>query len=728
MPTTETLTGYIDRLLFHNQENGFVVFVLQLKNKQTTTVKGFMPSLHPGEQVSVQGSWVMHPKFGKQFEAQQCTTHVPTTIIGLKKYLSSGLIKGIGPVYGEKLVTYFGDQVLEIIDKQPDRLQEIDGIGPKRVEKIIEAWKDQKEISHLMVFLQEKGVSPTYATKIYKHYRNEAVNVILENPYRLAQDIWGIGFKTADQIAQNLDIAPNSIKRIRAGILHAISTTVSDGNLYSPLETLKKETATLLDLALVDIQDTIKIGLHELYNSNTIKLITYEEQHFITLSQFYFSEKGVALKIKKLMQHPPKQVFNINAIYKKLRSTAQEKNIVLNEDQQRSILTCLQHKITVITGGPGTGKTTLIKKLLTILDSQKIVYRLAAPTGRAAKRMTEGTGRPATTIHRLLEFDVSTMGFVRNEQNALLVDFLIIDEASMIDIFLAHSVLKALPLNAYLVLIGDIDQLPSVGAGNFLHDLIASNIVGYMRLIKIFRQAKDSLIIINAHRINEGKFPLSYKPDALRDFIFIKEEDPVHVAAHLETIYTKALPRYGISPADSIVLVPMHRGVVGTQNLNHHLQQFRNPTQTEEQVLHAGTTFKVGDQVMQMRNNYDKLIFNGDIGTITTIDKQERTLQIQCLEQLITYDFSELNELTLAYAISIHKSQGSEYAAVIIPIFMQHFTLLQCNLIYTAITRAKKLCILIGQPKAIMIGIKNNKSAARVTFLQQFLTSDLRCR
>jgi len=728
MHETETITGYIDRLLFYNEENGFVVFILQLSNKQTTTVKGLMPPIHPGEQVSVQGSWVMHPKFGKQFEAKQCTKQVPTTIIGLKKYLGSGLIKGIGPVYGEKLVAYFGEKVLEIIDKQPDRLQEIDGIGPKRVEKIIEAWKDQKEISHIMVFLQEKGISPAYATKIYKHYRADAITVILENPYRLAQDIWGIGFKTADQIAQNLDIAPDSIKRIKAGILHIISTTVNNGNLYSPLETLKETTATLLDLSLTEILDTIKIGLHELYNSDIIKLITYDEKHFITLSQFYFSEKGVALKIKKLTQHPAKQVFDLDEIAEKLRTSSQEKNIKLNEDQQRSILTCLQNKVTVITGGPGTGKTTLIKKLLTILESYKVSYRLAAPTGRAAKRITEGTGKPASTIHRLLEFDVSTMGFVRNEQNTLLVDFLIIDEASMIDIFLAHSLLKALPLHACLLLIGDIDQLPSVGAGNFLHDLISSKTIEYIRLTQIFRQAQDSLIITNAHRINQGEFPLSYKPGARRDFIFIKEESAEHVVAHLQTIYTKALPEYGIRPADTMVLVPMHRGIVGTQNLNHHLQQLLNPNQTEKQILHAGTTFKIGDQVMQMRNNYDKLIFNGDMGTIREIDIQERTLQIQYLERFVAYDFGDLNELALAYAISIHKSQGSEYAAVIIPIFMQHFTLLQRNLIYTAITRAKKLCIFIGQPKAITIGIKNNKSSIRTTFLQQFLTINLQCR
>ncbi len=737
MPHTETLQGTVDRLLFQNKEDGFVIFVLQLNNKQNTIVKGHVPSITPGEIVTIQGTWVMHPKFGKQFDAQQCTAQIPTSIVGLKKYLSSGLIKGIGPVYGEKLVNYFGEEVLEVIDKMPHRLKEIDGIGPKRVEKIVAAWQDQKEISHIMVFLQEKGISPAYATKIYKRYRAESISVILENPYRLAQDIWGIGFKIADQIAQNLGIAKDSSKRITAGILHTISTATSSGHLYVELQKLKEQTTAILELDYNDnIANTIKLALHDLYNSDKIKLISHEDKHFVTLTPFYFSEQGVAGKLKKLMKFPAQYTFDINKIYKKLRIQTNKDVVALNEDQQKGIVTCLQNKTTVITGGPGTGKTTLIKKLIEMLDQHKITYRLAAPTGRAAKRITEGTGKPATTIHRLLEFDVSTMGFVRNEQNTLPLNFLIIDEASMIDIFLANSVLKALPSHAHVVFIGDVDQLPSVGPGNFLNDIIASDKVPSVRLTKIFRQAQDSLIILNAHRINTGEFPTSYQPDTRQDFIFIKEEDPQQVTLHLENIYTKTLLKHGINPHDSIVLVPMHRGVVGTQKLNHDLQQMLNPNaqktslenDADKHISYAGTIYNIGDRVMQIRNNYDRLVFNGDIGILESIDHTEKTFNVLYEERIVEYDFSDLNELVLAYAISIHKSQGSEYAAVIIPIFMQHFTLLQRNLIYTAITRAKKLCIFIGQPKAIAMGIKNNKSVKRLTFLQQFLTIDLQCR
>ena len=737
MPHTETLQGTVDRLLFQNKEDGFVIFVLQLNNKQNTIVKGHVPSITPGEIVTIQGTWVMHPKFGKQFDAQQCTAQIPTSIVGLKKYLSSGLIKGIGPVYGEKLVNYFGEEVLEVIDKMPHRLKEIDGIGPKRVEKIVAAWQDQKEISHIMVFLQEKGISPAYATKIYKRYRAESISVILENPYRLAQDIWGIGFKIADQIAQNLGIAKDSSKRITAGILHTISTATSSGHLYVELQKLKEQTTAILELDYNDnIANTIKLALHDLYNSDKIKLISHEDKHFVTLTPFYFSEQGVAGKLKKLMKFPAQYTFDINKIYKKLRTQTNKDVVALNEDQQKGIVTCLQNKTTVITGGPGTGKTTLIKKLIEMLDQHKITYRLAAPTGRAAKRITEGTGKPATTIHRLLEFDVSTMGFVRNEQNTLPLNFLIIDEASMIDIFLANSVLKALPSHAHVVFIGDVDQLPSVGPGNFLNDIIASDKVPSVRLTKIFRQAQDSLIILNAHRINTGEFPTSYQPDTRQDFIFIKEEDPQQVTLHLENIYTKTLLKHGINPHDSIVLVPMHRGVVGTQKLNHDLQQMLNPNaqktslenDADKHISYAGTIYNIGDRVMQIRNNYDRLVFNGDIGILESIDHTEKTFNVLYEERIVEYDFSDLNELVLAYAISIHKSQGSEYAAVIIPIFMQHFTLLQRNLIYTAITRAKKLCIFIGQPKAIAMGIKNNKSVKRLTFLQQFLTIDLQCR
>lgn len=730
MNEIETITGTVDRLLFQNTENGFTIFVLQLNKKETITVKGYMPCVNPGEQVSIVGTWIMHPKFGKQLEAKQCIAQIPTSIIGLKKYLGSGLIKGIGPIYAEKLINYFGVQILDVIDKTPEQLNQIRGIGQKRIATIVTAWQAQKEISHIMVFLQEKNISPAYATKIYKKYGAQAVSVIVENPYRLADEIWGIGFKTADMIAQNMGFAHNSLKRIKAGIIFTISNVISNGHLYVELKKLKTKAIALLELEdNPEIIQKLKITLHDLYNIGKIKLVSpAENEHYITLSQYYFSEKGVAHKLQKLIELPVNYTFNFDAIYKSLHILSRLDNIALNKDQQSGIIASLQNKVTVITGGPGTGKTTLIKKLLNILDDYKLNYKLAAPTGRAAKRITESTGHNALTIHRLLEFDMRTMGFTHNEQNMLQLDFLIVDESSMIDIFLAYALLKALPLHAHVLFIGDIDQLPSVGAGNFLHDIIRSKVITNIRLIQIFRQAQDSLIVTNAYRINKGEFPSSYLPNSRHDFIYIKEEKPDNMQHHLHNIYTNGLKKYGISTQNSIVLTPMNRGAIGTQNINHYLQKILNPIQTEKQVMRTGIVFKIYDRVMQIRNNYDKNVFNGDIGIIEDIDMQEQTMFIRYFERIVEYNFGELDELVLSYAITIHKSQGSEYAAVIVPIFMQHFTLLQRNLIYTAITRAKKLCIFIGQPKAIGMAINNTKGRERKTFLSTFLTSDLQCR
>lgn len=728
MPEIESLQGVVDRVIYQNQENGFAVFVIQLNAKNSVTVKGCVPTITAGEQVLVSGVWNMHQKFGKQFDAQSCEKQAPTSILGLKKYLGSGLIKGIGPVYGDKLVAAFGEKVLEVIDQHPERLMSVPGIGAKRVEKIVTAWKDQKEISNIMVFLQNKGISSTYAVKIYKQYKENAIAIIEENPYRLAQDMWGIGFKTADQIAQKSGIAPDCKRRITAAILHVIQTTSSDGNLYIQLELLKKEMAELLELELESIQHTTKCALHDLYNAHKIKLLTHDDIHYITLPSFYFSEKGIAHKIDKMVTSAPHHTFDVEKIKKALQENVATQSLVLNEQQQEGVLACLQNKVTIITGGPGTGKTTLIKKLLMLLDLQRVKYALAAPTGRAAKRITEGTGRPASTIHRLLDFDVSTMAFRYNESHPLLVDYLIVDEASMIDVFLASALIKALPTSAHLVLIGDIDQLPSVGAGNFLHDMIASKKIATISLKHIFRQAQNSLIIINAHRINNGEFPTTEHENSRKDFIFIKEDNPENIPMHLEAIYSKALRHYGIHKDDTIVLTPMHRGVAGTQKLNHDLQQLLNGNNGGPAVGYAGAQFQVGDRVMQLRNNYDKNVFNGDIGVIESINAEDKIVQVRFFESLVDYETSDLNELVHAYAISIHKSQGSEFSAVIIPVFMQHFMMLQRNLLYTAVTRAKKLCIIIGQSRAIAMGIKNNKSSERITFLQQFLTTDLACR
>lgn len=726
--TNEELVGTIDRFIFQNNDTGFSVFLIQTKAKDLITVTGCVPGIQPGQHVNLIGSWNVHPKFGKQFQVTQCTALQPTSIIGLKKYLGSGLIKGIGPTYAEKLVNVFGSNILEIIDKSPNHLLQVPGIGPQRLEKITRAWSDQKDISNIMVFLQERSVSTAYAVKIYKKYGHNSIAIVKENPYRLADEIVGIGFKTADSIAQNLGIAKESLIRLKSGILFSISQHTQNGHLYIEMQALKDLTLSLLELEQNDVEPTLKNAFHDLYNQDKIKLVSHNSAHFITLNSLYFSEKGVALKIKNLLNHSTHHTFDLDKVYHAIKAPLHEKDIALNEQQQKGIMACMQNKITVITGGPGTGKTTLIKKLLFILEQNNILYRLAAPTGRAAKRITESTGRHASTIHRLLDFDFTTYSFKHNEQNALNLQFLIIDEASMIDIFLGHSILRALPLNAHLILIGDADQLPSVGAGNFLNDLITSNLTSCIRLEQIFRQAHNSLIIVNAHKINNGEFPTSFLPDAQRDFFFIKEENPENLPTHLTRIFTEGIKKYNIPADHTIVLTPMNRGAAGSQKLNHDIQQILNPTEAKKQFNYRGSLFKIADRVMQIRNNYDKKVFNGDIGTIHDIDLEDHILFVAFDQLIIEYEFNELDELVLAYAITIHKSQGSEYAAVVIPIFMQHFMLLQRNLLYTAITRAKKLCIFIGQPKAIAMAIKNNKGIERKTFLQEFLTTDLTCR
>ncbi|MDR3646270.1 MAG: ATP-dependent RecD-like DNA helicase [Candidatus Babeliales bacterium] len=728
------LRGSVEKTLFQNNDNGFVIFNIQVKTDEFITAKGYIPNLQPGTEVLLSGNWIFHPKFGRQFEVAQCINVVPTSILGIKKYLGSGLIKGIGPKYAERLVNHFGQSVLEIIENEPDRLKEVGGIGQRRVEQIIESFKSQREISNVMIFLQERGISTSYATKIYKKYEQNSIAVMTENPYRIADEIWGVGFKTADQIALKMGIERNSVKRIKSGITFAITSEVGNGHLYVEVQELKDKSCMLLELEQTENAALLKLAMHQLYEEDKIKLLTHLDKHYVTLSKYYHSEKNVATKIQNLLSYHAADIsqadqgnrFDMNAISQSLDNDTS--GVELNEDQKAGILACMRNKVTIITGGPGTGKTTLIKKLLNTLDEQKVKYKLAAPTGRATKRMMESTGRFALTIHRLLEFDFKTMGFAHNEKNSLSLDFLIIDEASMIDIFLANSILKAIPLNAHLILIGDVDQLPAVGAGNFLNDLIQSNKITCIKLVQIFRQAKNSLIILNAHRINKGEFPTTFLPDTKKDFFFIKEEDPLKAIDHLKGIMAKTLAQFHILPSQAMTLVPMNKGIVGTQNLNIQLQSILNPPTEGPQVSNFGYTYKIGDRVMQIKNNYEKLVFNGDIGNVENINTEDKKLLIKYYEREIEYDFDELDEITLAYAISIHKSQGSEFQAVIIPIFTQHFALLQRNLIYTAITRAKKLCIFIGQVKAMAMAIKNNKSVKRKTFLKEFLTTDLVCR
>jgi len=714
------ISGTVERFLFRNVDNGFVVFVLSSPSI-STIVKGYISAIQVGEEVEIEGQWIFHKKFGRQFQAEKCISKIPTSVVGLKKYLGSGLIRGIGKVYAEKLVNYFGSDVLKIIDQTPKRLGEVAGIGVKRIATIIEAWKEQKDIADVMVFLQEKDITPAYAAKIYKKYRENSIAVLHENPYRIADEIWGIGFKIADKIAKNLGFEKDSNCRITAGIIFALKEGSKNGHLYLELGMLKKNASELLELES-NGNALLKRALHNLHNKERIKLISRDNQHFIGLSECYYTEKGLAHKIINLIKQKVRISFDLDKIYSQLRTGDHER--MLNQKQQEGIMLALQNKITVITGGPGTGKTTMIKELLKILDQEKMSYKLAAPTGRAAKRIMEGTGRYAMTIHRLLEFNVGIMGFSKNENNALKTDFLIIDESSMIDIFLAYSIIKAVSLHTQILFIGDVDQLPSVGAGNFLKDLIKSQVATTITLKEIYRQAKDSLIIINAHRVNKGEFPISAFPNSKRDFRYLKENSVEKLVGHLKRAIFSIAKSQGISGKDVQVLVPMNRGIAGTENLNRELQKLLNPSDLPS-IAHRGFKYKERDKVMQIKNNYDKKVFNGDIGIIELLNSKDQKLTVRFGNREVEYQSMELNELVLAYAITIHKSQGSEYPAVVIPLFIQHFTLLQRNLIYTAITRARKLCIIIGEARALAMAIKNNKIVKRITFLDKFLNEEI---
>ncbi|QQR63357.1 AAA family ATPase [bacterium] len=572
-----------------------------------------------------------------------------------------------------------------------------------------------------------KGVSSTYAVKIYKAYKQQAIELMLENPYRIAEDIWGIGFAIADTIAQKLSVAPDSVKRFRAALLHVLSTSTQNGHVYVELESLKKATAELLSLDVAISASKVKIVLHDLYNEEKIKLVSKGQEHFIALAFHYKAEKGIADLLLELQKATSFLNIDQNKLYELLR-TDQKNGAQLHEQQQKGVMSVFTCNVTIITGGPGTGKTTLVKSVLNLCDQFAVSYKLAAPTGRAAKRLTQSANRQAVTLHRLLEFDPATMQFTKNAQNALDCKLLVVDEASMIDIFLMYALLKAVARGTHLVFIGDVDQLPSVGSGNVLSDLIQSDLIPTVRLTHIFRQAHESLIVTNAHRINKGEFFVTFDettPHA-KDFYFIKEENPDTIQEHLRHVFKSVLVQKKIALDATAVLVPMNRGSVGTVALNQMLQNLLNP-RSDDAIVYGSYTFKVSDRVMQIRNNYDKHVFNGDIGTVVLIDKNEKELHVQ-FDQLVVYDFSELDELVLAYAISIHKSQGSEYDAVIIPLFMQHYTLLQRKLLYTAVTRAKKICILIGQPKAFWTAIRNSVTQVRLTLLKDFLASNLSAR
>jgi len=708
-----TLEGVLERIIFFNEDNGFTVARLQVVNRHDlVAIVGVLPSPMPGETLRLKGEWIVDSKFGEQFRVQSCLSVLPATLTGIEKYLGSGLVKGIGPIMAKRIVARFGLETLDIIEDSNEKLLEVDGIGPIRVERIAKAWQEQKEIREVMIFLQGEGVSSTYAVKIYKAYGDKSILVVKENPYRLALDISGIGFKTADKIAQNMGIDPSSPMRAEAGIIHVLSELVDEGHVYYPYEELKEKAAELL---AVD-RDILDTALATLTEQRRVVIEEHPEHRAVYLTPLHVAEVNVAIRLKTLISSP-KQLSQID-IEKAIEWVQRVNRIELAEMQKEALRKAVTGKVLVITGGPGTGKTTLVNSIIKILGKKEQRIALASPTGRAAKRLSEVTGREAKTIHRLLEFSPSEGGFKRNEENPLDADLIIIDEVSMVDILLMNHLLKAIPPMATLLLVGDADQLPSVGPGNVLKDIIASGQVETIRLTEIFRQAQESLIVVNAHRVNRGEhLQLKTSPGQQANLYFINREEPEEVLAVIKELCKSRLPSaFHLDPLEDIqVMTPMHRGTVGVANLNAELQNLLNPNQ--QAVARGGRLFRVNDKVMQIRNNYEKEAFNGDIGRIVGIDFEEQKLMVKFEDKVLDYDWSELDELVLAYAISIHKSQGSEYPAVVIPLLTQHYIMLQRNLLYTAITRAKRLVVLVGSKRAIAIAIRNNKVQFRYTNL-----------
>ncbi len=717
----ENLEGVVEQIVYVNEENHYTVARLVPEGRgrvEPITIVGNLASLNTGETVRAQGRWVNHKQFGRQFVVEKFESVLPRTVVGIKKYLGSGLVKGIGGTFADRIVGKFGEQTLEIIDQFSARLREVDGIGPERARRIKEAWAAQKSIRDIMIFLQGHGIGSAHAAKIYKQYGEQAIPRVRENPYRLAKDIHGIGFKTADGIAANLGVARDSIHRLKAGVVHTLEEAADDGHVCLPRETLAKGAAELLGTELAPVENAIDL----LAIAGDVVI----ENDFVYLAGLCHAERGVATKVRDLMaarlELPPLD------IDKALAWVEQKNGLTLAAAQQAAIRTTLTSKICVITGGPGVGKTTIVDSIVKILRAKNRQVLLAAPTGRAAKRMSEATGAPAQTIHRLLKYDPREGGFTHNERRPLKGDMIIIDEASMLDILLAYHLLKAIPLDASVVFVGDVDQLPSVGPGNFLRDLIDSGIAPVVRLTEIFRQAKNSFIITNAHRVNEGQMPVLETPAQQSDFFFIHEDDPERVLAKIKKLCAERVPaRFGFDPMRDVqVLTPMHKGVCGSENLNRELQATLNPRGPA--IQRFGRTYRVNDRVMQVRNDYDKDVFNGDLGRVVRIDLVDQQLIVRIDEpgskdsgRDVAYEFDDLDELLPAYAISVHKSQGNEYPCVIVPMLTQHYILLQRNLLYTAITRGKKLVILVGSKKALAIAVRNNKTAARFTRLRERL-------
>ncbi len=715
--TQEVLAGLVERVTYHNSENGFCVLRIKARgHRELVTVVGHAATISAGEWITAAGEWVNDRTHGQQFKTRFMRTSAPTSIDGIEKYLSSGMIRGIGPVYAKKMVKAFGEKVFDIIEAEPDRLREVDGIGPVRAQRITAAWAEQKIVREIMVFLHSNGVGTARAVRIFKTYGADAVQVMTENPYRLARDIRGIGFRTADAIAMKLGIEKTAMIRVRAGISYALTEAMDEGHCGLPTEELVPLAVELLEVDKGPVLTAMDLELKD----GTVIADTVGETACIFLGGLYRAEQVIAERLLRLANGTlPWPCVDPE---KALPWIEQKTGLSLADSQIAAIRLALLSKLLVITGGPGVGKTTIVNSILRILAAKGANLLLCAPTGRAAKRMTEATGFEAKTIHRLLEVDPKGGGFKRGSDNPLDCDLLVVDETSMVDVMLMQALLKAVPDHSALLIVGDIDQLPSVGPGQVLADVISSSAVPVVRLTDVFRQAAQSRIITNAHKINQGSIPDLSKPDVDSDFYFVHADDPeTAVPRIIELVKTRIPQRFGLDPIRDIqVLCPMNRGGVGARSLNIELQAVLNPA-GERKVERFGWTFAPGDKVMQIENDYDKEVYNGDIGYIDDVDPDAGELTTSFDGRAVTYGFGELDTLVPAYAVTIHKSQGSEYSAVIIPVMTQHYAMLQRNLLYTGVTRGKRLVVLVGQKKAVAIAVRNVSGRRRWSKLKEWL-------
>ncbi len=708
----EKVYGVVERVTFHNEENGFCVLRVKVQGqKELVTIIGKTVKINAGEHIECHGEWINDKKHGMQFKTEDLTIVPPTNTEGILKYLSSGMIKGVGPHFAKKLISAFGSDVFNVIENEPHRLMELEGIGAKRKQQVIVGWVEQKMVRNIMVFLQSHGVGTARAVRIYKTYGDHAIEIVRDNPYKLALDITGIGFKTADDLADKIGIPRDSHVRAQAGVRHVLSELCSQGHCAIPVEQLIKSSVKLLDISESIIEESIDAEVHE----KRLVVDEIDDISCIYPANLYFAETGVAEHLHRLVDgDAPWGEVDIES---SIPWVEQKAGIKFSASQKQALSTALKSKVSIITGGPGVGKTTLVNSLLKILHSKRVTIQLCAPTGRAAKRMFETTGIQAKTVHRLLEFDPIERGFKHNEENPLRMDVLVVDESSMLDIRLFHSLLRAVPTAASVILVGDVDQLPSVGSGSVLSDLINSDFIETVRLTEIFRQAASSKIIMNAHRINQGEMPLPNDGADSDFFVLYNDSAEVLHDKLIEMVAARVPNKFKFNSIRDIqVLTPMNRGGLGTRSLNIALQERLNGGSVPK-IKRFGWTFAPGDKVIQTVNNYDKDIFNGDIGIIDFINTDDQVVHVNYDNRVIEYDFNELDEINLAYAISIHKSQGSEFPVVVMPLAAQHFMLLARNLLYTGVTRGKQLVILIAEKRAVGMAIKNNKVKDRLTNL-----------